>query len=185
MTARLQLLRKLAQQASAPQTTANDTQTTPQTVSTTPTTTPPPAFSASQTWGWLVEVLNPITINALNSLISTLNIALHYASNGKLNWLELHNDGFQVDPSGTPSIDAKNLLNVSILVYRTYINSGNKPPQPFTSAQIKAFNQQIANSQAFLNLAQLNPTGAVAQRIPGGLKDTILNILRYIDSANR
>lgn len=185
MTARLQLLRKLSQQASAPQTTTNNTQTTPQTTAITPTTTPPPTFSASQTWGWLVGAFNPTTLNALNSLVSTINIALHYASNGQTNWLELHNDGFQVDPSGTPSIDAKNLLNVSILIYRTYINSGNQPPQPFTSAQIKMFNQQIANSQAFLNLAQLDPTGAVAQRIPGGLKDTILNILRYIDTANR
>lgn len=178
LKARLKLLTKIAQMADVA---INPNETTPQsTPNTTVSVPPPPGFTASQIWGWMPSMYNTNTMSTVNALISLLNTALHYASNGQLNWQELRNDNFQVDPSAAPSVDAKNLLNLSILVFRTFVNGGNAPPQKPNPHQIAQWCNQIANSQPFLNLSQLNPTGAVAQKIPGGLKDTILNYTRYL-----
>lgn len=176
--ARLKLLTKISQMADVA-TNPDETMPTSAPV-TTVSVPPPPGFTASQIWGWMPSMYNPNTISTVNSLISLLNTALHFASNGQLNWQELRNDNFQIDPSGIPSVDAKNLLNLSIVVFHTFVNSGNQPPQKPNPQLIAKWCNQITNSQAFLNLSQLNPTGAVAQKIPGGLKDTILNYTRYL-----
>lgn len=181
MSARLKLLTRIAQ-------TAANTSTAPSTTvpaSTTATTiAPAPSFVASQIWGWLSQSYNSVSITALNTMISTVNMGLHYASNGQFNFQTLYNSGFQVDISGAPSVDAKNLLSLSLLIYHTFLNSGNaftKPPSP---VQIKAFVDKISSSQPLMNLSQINPTGVIAQKMPGNLKDNILNYLRYLTSYN-
>jgi len=89
-----------------------------------------------------------------------------------------------VDPSGEISVDTKNLLNLSKIVYQTYLNSGNAPQDRITGNQIAAWNTALSQSQSFLNLSQLNPTGPVRQKIPGNLKDNILNMLRDLARYN-
>jgi len=168
---RLKILTKIAQQATTP---------------TAPTTTmvPPPGFQASSIFGWLGSVYNTQTVSSLNNLCSTLNIALHYVSNGQFNWQVLRGNGFQVDPSGAPNVDAKNLINLSMLTYQTLLNAGNKPPQQVSPSQIATWVGMLSNSQALMNLSQVNPTGVIAQKIPGNLKDTILTYLKYLTMYN-
>ena len=173
---RLKLLSKIAQQTTST--------TTPQTTTTTATIAPPPNFQASGMWGWLTNSYNSYTITLINNLISILNTALQYASNGEFNFQILKDQSFQVDISSAPSVDAKNILNLSILLYKTFLNSGNQFPQKVSSQQIKTWIELINNSQALMNLSQLNPTGIIAQKIPGNLKDNIINYLRYISLAN-
>lgn len=145
---------------------------------------PPPNFQVSAAYGWMTNSYNSNTVASIDKLAGILNMALHYASNSKYNLLILRNQSFQVDPSAAPSIDAKNLLNLSVLLYKTYLNSGNQFPQKPTGNQIQEWNSRIEQSQAFLNLSQLSPTGTIAQKMPGNIKDNILNILREIDRYN-
>lgn len=144
----------------------------------------PPSFQASSIYGWLSSAYNTYTISLINQICTYLNTALHYSSNGQYNFQALKNQNFQVDISSTNSTDSKNLLLVSMLFFKTFLNSGNKPLQPFTSQQIDDFNKLITSSPAFLNIAQLNPTSGAAQKIQGNLHDIILNLLKILISYN-
>ncbi len=172
---RYKLLTRIAQ--------ATPTQS-PQSTNISPTTVPVPNFQASAIWGWLNTSYNSNSVNAINHLVNTLNTALHYASAGKFNFQVLKSSNFQVDPSSVPSVDAKNLLNLSVQVYKDYINSGNKFALAVTPQQIQGWNARITGSQAFLNLSQVNAAGPLAQKLPGNLKDNILNDLRLLVSYN-
>lgn len=151
---------------------------------TTTVTTPPPAFIASDAWAWLNMSYNPNSVRIINNLASILNTALHYSSNGQFNFLILKNNSFQVDSSGVPSIDTKNLINLCSLIYKTLINGGNQFAQKVTPAQIAYFVQMINASQSLLNLSQINPTGTIAQKIPGNIKDNVINLLRTLQMSN-
>lgn len=173
---RLKILTKIAQQVAD-----TATNSLPQdTVATTAVLPPPPSFIASQMWGWLGTSYNPITIVALNNLISLINLALHYSSNGQTNFQTLKNSSFQIDPSGIPSVDCRNLINLAMLIYRTFLNSGNQFAQKVTPIQIKGWADKISVSQPLLNLSQINPSGIIAQKVPGSLRDNILNYIRYL-----
>lgn len=188
---RLKYLAKLAQAVpGAPASPASPTSPTAQPATTTPTSTtqavipPPPAFTASGAWGWMGNVYNSASVGFLNSLVSTLNTALHYASQGQHNWQTLRNNSFNVDPSGEKSVDAKNLLNLSRLIYLSYLNGGNQFPQKVTGNQVATWNNAVMQAQSYLNLSQLSPTGAVAQKMPGNIKDNISNTLRQLAQYN-
>ncbi len=145
---------------------------------------PPPSVRATDLWGWLNRDYNTQTIGTLNSLVSLLNTALHYSSNGQYNFQTLKNDNFQVDPSGVPSIDTKNLIYLASNVYHTFLNSGQEFKAKPNGAQIAAWGNGLINSQPLLNLSQVNPTGPLAQKIQGNIKDTILNYVRYLAMYN-
>lgn len=162
---------------------AQQTTTTPQAVPAT-TVAPPPAFQASGIWGWITSSYNSYSVTILNNLVSLLNTSLHYSSNGQYNWQKAYNNAFQIDPSAAPSVDTKNLLNLSLLVYRTFINKGNQFPTKPTPQQIQSWGNLVSNSQAFLNLSQINPTGPLAQKVQGNLKDDILNFIRFLNMYN-
>jgi hypothetical protein len=191
---RLKILNKLAQAVpgapaspaspSSPASPASPTTTNAPASTTAAVIPPPPAFTASGAWGWLGNVYNSASVSILDRLVGLLNMALHYSSEGKFNFQVLRNNGFSVDPSGANSIDTKNLLILSKAVYQTYLNGGNQFPQKVAGSQIIAWNSSLSQSQAFLNLSQLSPTGTIAQKMPGNLKDTILNSLRELASYN-
>lgn len=188
---RLKYLAKLAQAVpGAPASPASPTSPTAQPATTTPTSTtqavipPPPAFTASGAWGWMGNVYNSASIGFIDSLVKLLNTALHYSSEGKHNWQTLRNNSFNVDPSGAHSVDTKNLLNLSKLIYQSYLNAGNQFPQKVTGNQIAAWNGAVLQAQSYLNLGQLSPTGAVAQKMPGNIKDNISNTLRQLAQYN-
>lgn len=186
---RRKLLNKLAQAVpGAPASPTAPTSPTAPNAPTTPASTtsatipPPPDFQASSAWGWMGEKYNAASVGFINSLVTLLNKALHYASQGKFNWQILRNN-FDVDASAAGGTDAKNILNLSKLVHDTYLNKGNAFPQKVTGTQIAAWNTAISQSQSFLNLSQLNPTGTIAQKM-GNPKDAILNILRDLARYN-
>jgi hypothetical protein len=141
---------------------------------------PPPSFRATDVWGWLARDYGSQTILTINSLVSLLNMTLHYSSNGQYNFQILKNENFQVDPSGVPSIDTKNLIFLSSMVYKTFLNSGHEFKTKPTGTQIAGWGNSILNSQPFLNLSQLNPTGPLAQKVQGNIKDMIMNYVRYL-----
>jgi len=191
---RLKILNKLAQAVpgapGAPASPAYPASPASPTTTTTPASTtaavipPPPAFTASGAWGWMGNVYNSASVGFINGLVSILSTALHYSSQGQHNWQTLRNNGFNVDPSGEKSVDTKNLLNLSKLVYNTYLNGGNQPPAKITGNQIATWNSSVMQSQPYLNLSQLSPTGTVQQKMPGNLKDNIANILRQLAQYN-
>lgn len=185
---RKKILNKLAQEA--PASPASPTSPTAPNAPTEPASTtansisPPPSFTASGAWGWMGNVYNSYSVSILDSLVGLLNTALHYSSEGKYNWQTLRNSSFNVDPSGASSVDTKNLLNLSKMVYQNYLNSGNAFPAKVTGNQVAAWNTALTQSQPFLNLSQLNPTGAVRQKIPGNIKENINNMLRDLARYN-
>ncbi|MGI0058914.1 MAG: hypothetical protein ACREBJ_04025 [Nitrosotalea sp.] len=120
----------------------------------------------------------------INNLVAILNLALHYATNGQENWQTLRNNSFNVNPSSFTNVDAKNLFNLSKMIYGTYLNHGNRPPTKVSGSQIETWNNSLSQSKAFLNLSQLNPTGTIAQKMPGNLKDNILQQLRLLAQYN-
>jgi hypothetical protein len=192
---RLKMLNKIAQAVpgapASPASPASPSALPAQPATTTPSSTtaatipPPPNFKASAAWGWLggSGLYNPTSVGFLDGLVSLLNTALHYASEGAFNWEKLRNN-FNVDPSGLHSVDAKNLFNLSKLVYQSYLNSGTQFPAKVTGTQIAAWNNAVMQAQSYLNLSQLNPTGVVAQKMPGNLKDNIASILRQLTQYN-
>jgi hypothetical protein len=162
------------------QQTTLDNSTLPQSTPAPAATLPlPPSIRATDLWGWLTRDYNTQTIGILNSLVSLLNTALHYSSNGQYNFQILKNDNFQVDPSGVPSIDTKNLIYLTSNVYRTFLNSGHEFKTKPSGNQISTWGNALINSQPLLNLSQVNPTGPLAQKIQGNIKDIILNYVRY------
>lgn len=177
---RLRVLEKLAQSI--------QTATPPSTPDTAPPIKPglpPPVnFVASDVWGWLNKAYNSYTVTTINQLISTLNTALHYSSDGYFDFQKLRNSNFQIDSSAAKSVDTKNLLNLSTLIFKTLLNSGNVPPQPTTGDQVARWVKMISESQALLNLSQLDPAGPIAQKIPGVFKDNVLNLLRTLQMYN-
>lgn len=191
---RLKILNKLAQAVpgapGAPASPASPASPTSPASTTNPTSTtaavipPPPAFTASGAWGWMGNVYNSASVGFINSLVSTLNTALHYASQGQHNWQTLKNNSFNVDSSGEKSVDSKNLLNLSRLIYTSYLNGGNQFPQKVTGDQVATWNNAVMQAQSYLNLSQLSPTGAIAQKMPGNLKDNIANTLRQLAQYN-
>jgi hypothetical protein len=176
---RLRLLNKLAQA-----TTGATESTTSPTSTTTAVVAAPSGFQASGAWGWLPNVYNAYSATTLDNLVSLMHTALHYASEGKHNFQTLKNNSFNVDSSGEKSVDSKNLINLAALIYHTYLNSGNQPPQEVTPEQIVQWNSQVNQSQSFLNLSQISPTGLLAQKMAGNPKDKIQNLLRELTGAN-
>jgi len=183
---RMKMLSKLAQAVpGAPASPASPTAPTSPNAPTTPASTqaatipPPPAFQASAVWGWMGNVYNSNSVGTIDGLAGLLNKALHFASQGKFNWEKLRNN-FNVDASAAGGTDAMYLLNLSKLVHKNYLNSGNAFPQKVTGNQIAVWNTELQNA---LNTIQLNPTGPVAQKL-GDLKNIIPNILRELARYN-
>jgi len=183
---RMKILNKLAQTVpGAPASPASPTAPASPNAPTTPSSTqaatipPPPAFQASGTWGWMRNVYNSNSAGLIDGLVDLLNKALHFASQGKFNWEKLKNN-FNVDASAAGGEDAKNLLNLSKLVHKNYLNGGGAFPQKVTGNQVAAWNTELQN---VLNSIQLNPTGPVALKM-GNPEDSILNILRDLARDN-
>lgn len=176
---RLKLLTRIAQTAAT--STTGLPQTTPTPAASVP---PPPGVQASALWPALATAYNSQTVQQINGLVALLNTALHYSSNGQYNFQILKNDNFQVDQSGFPSMDTKNIFLVCSIVYKTFINAGHDFAAKPTGIQIKGWGDSLIASQPYLNLSQLNPTGPLAQKVRGNPKDQILAIIRAIELAN-
>jgi len=144
---------------------------------------PPPAFQASAIYPGIRNGFNQASIPIIDGLVSLLNSAVHYASAGAVNYQYFRNNNFNFDASGAPSVDQKNLMNLSKRIYRTILNSGSAFPQPLTGQQISSMVENITASSEFNNLSQVSPTGQLAIKIQGNLKTLIFNYLTYLKLA--
>lgn len=169
---RTKLLKKLAQ-------TTSGTTTPPQ-----QTIPAPPPFQASSVYPGIRQGFNAASVSAIDNLVSTLNTALQYASNGTINFQTLKNNNFSFDISASPSVDQKNLLMFSQMVYRTLLNNGNAFKQPLTGQQIAEMVNTLMQSQPLNALSQTNPAGPLARQIPGNMKTNLQAYLQYLVNAN-
>src|SRR5574337_575845 len=109
---------------------------TDQAVTTKPLPPPPPEFRASLVYPGIRYGFNSASINIIDAFVSLLNTAVHYASAGAVNFQKFRNNSFNFDASVAPSVDQKNLMNLSKLVYHTLLNNGNPYSQALRSDQI-------------------------------------------------
>lgn len=171
---RLKILERIAQQ------TTNNSG-----VSAIPATTPPPpAFQASSIYPGIRSGFNAASVVIIDQLCSLLNLALQYSSNGSANFQIFRNNSFNFDGSGAFNVDQKNLMLFSQLVYRTLLNSGNNFQQPLTTSAAQDMLRKLSTSPILSALSQINPTGVIAQKVPGNLKTNILSYLQYLSLAN-
>lgn len=178
---RLRMLSKIAQQTPAPSTTNAPPPTTAQTISA------PPAFNAdSGPWAWIRQRYNSQSADIICYLLSLIHIAMHYATNGQFNLLKDQNSIGTLDHSAVAAVDGKNLISLAKLFYRTILNNGMVFDQAPTAQQIQQWADIILQSQPLLNLSQLNPTGAAAQKLGIGssLRQTLITNLGYLKARN-
>jgi hypothetical protein len=159
--------------------------TTPTTTGTTPTTiSSPPSFTASSVYPGISTGYNSGSLTIINNFVSLLNTALHYASNGQVNFQTLRNDNFNFDPSGATSVDQRNLMGIAARVYRSFLNSGQRFTKPLIGEQIAKMADLITFSPEFNNLSQVNPTGPLATKLQGNIKSLITNYMTYLKTTN-
>jgi hypothetical protein len=123
---------------------------------------PPPAFNPiSGPWAWIPNGYNGSSVGELSAILNAINGALYFASSGKYSLQKNQSNLGGLDPSGGGSTDSKNLILLSQLLFRTFLNNG----QPFkpTPAQIANWVTQAKNSQPLSQLSQLNPTGPAGE----------------------
>lgn len=169
---RQRIIQKLAQTTPAQPTTTN--------TATPAVTTSPPAVPASL-FTYLPKGYNPNTIQVLQALVSQLNIAMHYASNGKDNFQKLIDNN--LDPSATVA-DQKSVDGVARQVFDTFFNKKNDFAQKVAPAQIKTWADAILGSPSFGALSQIKPTGVLSTKLQGNLKTSIENYLTQIKQQN-
>ncbi len=144
----------------------------------------PPIFQASSMYPGIRNGFNETSIILIDHLVNILNTALHYASAGTINFLILKNQNFTIDASIAPSIDQKNLINLSKKIYHFLLNGGTPFAKPMPSTQLSGIIDQIIQSPELNNLSTISPTGPIAQKIPGNLKNNIILYLNYLKMAN-
>lgn len=169
---RQRIFQKLAQTTPAPTTT--DTAATPV------VTTSPPAVPTSL-FTYLPKGYNTNTIQVLQTLVTQLNIAMHYASFGKDNFQKLIDNN--LDASATVA-DQKNVDGVARQVFDTFFNKKNDFAQKVTPAQIKTWADAIIGSPTFGSLSQIKPTSVLSTKLQGNLKSSIENYLTQIKQQN-
>lgn len=174
---RLKILKKMAQADLG-------TVPTDEAVQAKPATPPPSPFQASTVYPGIRAGFNQISIPIIDSLVSLLNMAAHYSSAGAINFQKFRNNGFNFDASNVPSIDQKNIMNLSKKIYHTLLNNGQEFKKPLTGQQVTDMVDSISESPEFNNLSHVSPTGQLAIKIQGNLKTLITNHLNYLKIAN-
>ncbi len=143
---------------------------------------PPPALTASEAYPSIRTGWDAARIVIIDSLGSKLNLAAHIITNGEYNLQILRDKSFNFDPSSFPSPDQKNIMLFFKKVYQLLLNSGRPFNKPLTTGQIVQLVNQLGQSPELRNLAQVNPTGTLAQKLGGNLQDMIRNDLTRLGS---
>lgn len=138
---------------------------------------PAPAISASDAYPNVRTGYTAAQMDVINSLVSKLNVATHIATGGTYNLQVLKNKAFTYDPSEFQSPDQKNLVNFFNKVFHGILNAGNAFPAPLNNQQLSAIVTPLIQAPELKNLSQVNPTGQIAQKIPGNLQQDIRNDL--------
>lgn len=174
---RLKILKKMAQADLG-------TIPTDQAVQSKPAPPPPPSFQASSAYPGIRYGFNQASVAIIDNLASLLNMAAHYSSAGAINFQTFRNDNFNFDASGVPSVDQRNIMNLSKKVYHTLLNNGQEFARPLTAQQVAEMADIVLESPELNNLSHVSPTGQLALKIQGNLKTLITNYLTYLKLAN-
>lgn len=158
-------------------------QTTPTTTEEKPVLAPPPAVPTIL-FSHLGEGYTAGTVAFLAQLVSLLNTAAHFASQGKDNFQKFVNSGFNFDGSNSFSPDQKHINLLSKTLYNTFLNRSNPFAQKVAPKQIHAWADAMMSSDDFNSLSQVNPSSQLATKLPGNLKTTIQNVLNQIKAQN-
>lgn len=172
---RLRLLKKLAQ-TNVPANTVTDS-----VAATTPVSGSPPVFSASGYYPTINLGFQAKNVPIINGLANILNTALYYTSNGQVSlpWMRGVNFNFSSDQS--PSVDLKNIMNFSKLVYnQLFTNLGDNYRQQLTPEQIAEKIQVLKSSAPLNNLSPNIQNTQLSSKIGGNLKTIINNYLLQI-----
>lgn len=153
---------------------------TDQVASTMPLMAPPPVFQASAMYPSIRTGFASNSVVIIDELVNLLNTALHYATAGTMNFQKLRDINFNFDPSQAPSVDQRNLMNLSKKVFKTLLNSGQAFAQKLDFSKVGELTKLLLTSQEINNLSQISPSGLLATKIPGNLKTLITNYLNYL-----
>lgn len=173
--ARLKILNKIAQ------TTVPTNLPTDAVANTQPVTGSPPPFNASDFYPSLRIGFQAKNVPWINGLANLLNSAMFYSSGGKVHLPWMRSVNFNFGSDQVPSVDLKNIMNFSKLVYnQLFTNLGQAYQQPLTPQQVAEKIQILHSSQAFNNLSTTSPTSQVATKIGGNVKTLINDYLLQI-----
>lgn len=137
----------------------------------------PPSFISSNYYPDLAIAFNSKNIPIINNLSNIINQALYYTSNGKIHLPWMYNRNFNFDSSISPSIELKNLMNFSKLMFQQLFSNLNKP---LSSQEILVRVSILSNSSHLTSLPQTNTSGQLTTKIGGDLKTIIKNYLLQI-----
>lgn len=172
---RLEILRKIAQ-AALPTAVPTDAA-----AKTTVVPGAPPPFKASNFYPGIVVGLQAKNVPWVDGLANILNTALFYSSNGQVSMPWMRQVNFNFSPDQSPSTDLRNIMSFTKQVYNYLFTSlGAGYQQPLTPAQLQQKVHTLQTSQFLSNLASLQPTGQLANKLGGNLKTIITNYLLQI-----
>lgn len=129
----------------------------------------------------LYKGYNTNTIPLLTDLVNQLNIAMHYASQGKDNFTKIV--GNNLDSSGS-NPDQKNVGMVSKEIFDTFLNKKNPFDEKIDAATIHNWAGALTSSSEYNNLSQIKPTSLLATKLQGNLKTEIQNLMNQIKQQN-
>lgn len=170
---RLKILEKIAQ------TTPNVP--TDAVVQTTSVSGSPPPFNVSDYYPTMITGFQAKNMPWIVGLSNLLNTVMYYSSNGKVTLPWMKSNNFNVGTDQIPSLDLRNLMNFSKLVYnQIFTNLGQPYKAQLTSEQIAIKVNTLKSSQFLNNLSSVQPGGQVATKIGGNVKTLIQNYLLQI-----
>lgn len=140
----------------------------------------PPGFISTDYYS-IILAFTPKNAVIINTLTNTLNLALFYASNGKIHlpWMKSVNWNF--DTSNIKDIDLKNLMLFSKQLFNTlFTDTGAQYSKQLSSTEIANKINTLKNSQYLTNISGTNPMGQMATKIGGNIKTLITNYLSQI-----
>lgn len=134
----------------------------------------------------LVRGFNEATTPAIMRITNDLNVALHYASNGKGNFGKIRTNSY--DMSGA-SPDAQHIGALSKMVFNTFLNSAKPFEGRVAPKQIHAWADAIVGSGNFSSLTQTEPGSKLSNSLQGSsgvgnLKDALSKEITAIKNAN-
>jgi hypothetical protein len=181
---RVKFLTKMAQAATAPAAVTTTSPTTTPTVSgSSAIVAPAPRLDIWTAYPAPVKAYSEQQVVILNNLVQRLSGAINQLTNGKYNFQKLRDASFVFDPSEFADAGTKNLMLFFGNVYKFLLNSGVAfSTQPIDPKQLNNIVSSLSNATELANLAEVNPTGAVANQAPGNsnLFQTIKNTLQAL-----
>ncbi len=169
----MKIFRKIAQ-------TVPSTETDATNQSTTAVSGSPRAFIATNYYP-IILAFSSKNAPIINGLSNTLNNALYYLSNGKIDLEWMKSVNFNFDISNTPSADLHNLMGFTKQVYsQIYTNNGQLDNRSLSTEEISKRINPLKFSQFLGNISATGTNSQLNIKIGGNLKSIINNYLLQI-----